>query len=57
MGKNLPAKAGDSRLIPESGRSPGKEMATPSSTLAWESHRQRSLVGTVHGVAKEVDMA
>ena len=57
MGKNLPANAGDSRLIPESGRSPGKEMATPSSTLAWESHRQRSLVGTVHGVAKEVDMA
>ena len=29
-----------------------KEMATCSSILAWRIHRQRSLVGTVHGVAK-----
>ena len=27
-------------------------MATHSSILAWESHRQRSLAGTVHGIAK-----
>ena len=43
--KNLPASAGDMRdlgLIPGSGRSPeggspGKEMATNTSILAWES--------------------
>ena len=29
-----------------------KEMATHSSTLAWKSHGWRSLVATVHGVAK-----
>ena len=29
-----------------------KEMATCSSILAWRIHRQRSLVGRVHGVAK-----
>ena len=37
--KNLPAKAGgirDSGLIPGSGRSLEKEMATHSSILAWE---------------------
>ena len=28
------------------------EMATHSSMLAWESHGQRSLAGTVHRVAK-----
>ena len=33
-----------------------KEMATHSSFLAWEIHGQRSLVDTVHGVAKESDM-
>ena len=38
MVKNLPANAGDagdSGLIPGSGRSPGGEMATHSSILAW----------------------
>ena len=38
MVKNLPTNAGDSRhlgSIPESGRSPGEEMATHSSILAW----------------------
>jgi len=34
--KNPPANAGDVRLIPGSGRSPGKEMATHSIILAWE---------------------
>ena len=36
MVKNLPANAGDAGLIPGLGRSPGKEMATHSSILAWE---------------------
>ena len=34
--KNLPANAGDLGLIPWSGRSLEKEMATHSSILAWE---------------------
>ena len=37
--KNLPANAGDARdlgSLPGSGRSPGKEMATLSSILAWK---------------------
>ena len=34
--KNPPANAGDVSLIPGSGRSPGKEMATHSIILAWE---------------------
>ena len=33
---NLPADAGDTGLIPGSGRSPEKEMATHSSILAWK---------------------
>ena len=39
MVKNLPAIAGDAgdmSSIPGSGRSPGIEMATHSSTLAWK---------------------
>ena len=36
MVKNLPANAGDTGLIPGSGRSPEKEMATYSSILAWK---------------------
>ena len=39
MVKNLPVNAGDSRNIgpiPGSGRSPGVEMATLSSSLAWK---------------------
>ena len=35
-GKESTCNAGDSDLIHESGRSPGKEMATHSSILAWE---------------------
>ena len=34
--KNPPANAGDVGWIPGSGRSPKKEIATPSSILAWE---------------------
>ena len=34
--KNAPANAGDTGLVPESGRSLEKEMATLSSTLACE---------------------
>ena len=37
--KNPPANTGDVRetgLMPGSGRYPGEEMATQSSTLAWE---------------------
>ena len=33
--KNLPANAGEADLMPGAERSPGKEMATPSSILAW----------------------
>ena len=36
MVKNPPANAGDVGLIPGLKRSPGKEMATHSSILAWE---------------------
>ena len=38
--KNLPAKAEDSGLIPESGIFPGEGMATHSSVLAWEIPRK-----------------
>ena len=34
--KNLPANAGDAGLIPNSERSPKKEMATHSNILAWK---------------------
>ena len=36
MVKNLPANAGDTGLIPGSGRSLEEKMATHSSILAWE---------------------
>ena len=45
--KNLPVNAGDTGYmgsIPELKRTPGEEMATRSSILAWEI--------TVHGAAK-----
>ena len=34
--KNLPANAGDMGLVPGSGRSLEKKMATPSNILSWE---------------------
>ena len=43
--KNPPVNAGGEGWIPGSGKSTGKEMATRSSTLAWEIPGQRSLVG------------
>ena len=36
MVKNPPVNAGDVGSIPGSGRSPGEEMGTHSSILAWE---------------------
>ena len=36
VGKESASNAGDLGLIPGSGRSPGEEMATHSSTLAWK---------------------
>ena len=53
--KNPPANAGDPRdmgLIPGLGRSPGEGHGNPLQCSCLENSRQRSLVGTVHGVAK-----
>ena len=36
---NPPASAGDTGLIPASGRSPGEGNGNPSSVLAWETPR------------------
>jgi len=53
--KNLPAKTGDTGLIPGSGRSPGEEeMATHSSILPGKFHGQRSLVGYVPWARREL---
>ena len=54
MVKNIPANSGDVSLIPGSGGSPGKEMATHSSILAWEIPWIEE-PGGVHVVAKELD--
>ena len=53
---NLPANAGDTGLVPGSGRSPGggKWQPTPV-VLLGKSHGQRRLLGYIHGVAKEWD--
>ena len=51
--KNLPANVGDIVLIPGSEDTLEQEMAAHSS---GKFHKQRSLVGTVHEVAKESDM-
>ena len=57
MVKNLPANAGDTGLIPGSGRSPGEGngnllqyscLGNPMERGAWRA--------AVHGVAKESDM-
>ena len=52
--KNLPAKTGDTGLIPGSGRSPGEEMATHSSILPGKFHGQRSLVGYLPWAHREL---
>ena len=57
--KNPPADAGDARdigLIPESGRSPGKEIAIHSSILAWKIPFSRDLVGYSLWSCQESDM-
>ena len=58
MAKSLPAcQAGDLGLIPQSGRSLGKGNGNLfQHFLAWEFHKQRSLVDIVHKVAKESNM-
>ena len=54
---NPPANGGDVGSISGSGRSPGKEMATHSSILAWETPMDREAwPASVHGVARELDM-
>ena len=50
-GKESDRNAWDQGSIPESGRSPGEEMATHSSILAWRMSRE-AWWATVHGVAK-----
>ena len=45
--------AGDAGSIPRSGRSPGEEMATHCSILAWENSMERGAwQATVHVVEK-----
>ena len=56
MVKNLPANAGDSGLIPGSGRSFEKEMATHSSILAWEIPWTEEPGGLLSMGCKESDM-
>ena len=55
MVKNLPANAGDVGLIPGSGRSLEKEMATHSSVLAWEISWTEEPCGLQPGVEKDLD--
>ena len=53
--KYLPANAGatgGTNLIPGFGRSPGKEMATHSSILAWEIPLTGEPGGIIHRVAE-----
>ena len=49
MVKNLPANAGDSGLIPGSGRSPGEGNSNPSQSFCRENPMDREAVwATVH---------
>ena len=54
MVKNVPANAGDLGLIPGSERSPGEEMATHSSIIAWGIPwiEEPGGLQSVHGLAK-----
>ena len=57
MVKNLPADAGDVRLIPGSGRSPGEGNGNPLQCACLGNPRDRGAWrATVRGVAKESDM-
>ena len=55
MVKNLPANAGDTGSIPDSGRSLEKEMATHSSILAWEIPRTEGPGGLPSMASQETD--
>ena len=46
------ANAGDMGSIPRFGRFPEKEMELTPIVLPMKSHRQRDLVGYIHGVAR-----
>ena len=53
VGKNLPASARDTDLIPGSGRSPGGGNSNPFSILAWKNPMDRGdWWATTHKVAK-----
>ena len=52
MIKNLPANAGDVGLISGFRRSPGEGNGNPFQYSCLENHGQRSMVVTVHRVAK-----
>ena len=55
--KKLPANAGDSGLIPGSGRSPGEGNGKPLQYSCWENPVDRGAwLATAHGVTKEWDM-
>ena len=57
VGKESACNAGDPGSIPGSGRSPGEGNGHPLQYSCLEIfHGQRSLVGTVHGGHKELDM-
>ena len=54
--KNPPANAGDPRLIPESGRSPGEGNGNPLQYSCLEKPMNKGVWrATVHGAAKESD--
>ena len=56
MVKNLPANAGDPRLIPESRRSPGQGKGNPLQHYCLENPMDRgSWWATVHGGRKQLD--
>ena len=50
--KNLPTNAGDVGSCPGLGRSPGEDMATHSTILAWKTMDRGAWRATVQGVAK-----
>ena len=56
--KNLPANAEDMGSIPGSGRSPGEGHGNPLQYSCLGNPMDRgALWATVHGIAKELDMA
>ena len=56
MVKNIPANAGDSGSIPESGRYPGKENGNPLQYSCLKSSVDRGLGAIAHWSCKESDM-